>query len=334
MSTLAQKLDEVRNAAAIAKKLTPAMVRAMTAPSMTDSDGIWPREWVVANESSPGSLTVYAKVNTTVALMARELLAAGRYNEAGNVGHDFTDLGLIVRDVLVRGAEVLLEETRQEYEIANATEQQVCVTCEQPIALAAGAQTRYVHAIDADFYRSIGDHEAEPRPAQQASTEVSGIRYVVETRPSINRDQAWRPEGGYHTKEAAARNAERIAKNRLACDVRVIVPGRERGDVLRVVGYRAGEQPESQNHAANGFNELVAELLPSADDKAELDAAWDALEASPAPAPLRNDGGDFPALSSRLGGLLSMPVKPREPEVVASIEPPPDQRNHNGGSDE
>lgn len=117
MSTLAQKLDEVRTAAAIAKKLTPAMVRVMTAPSVTDPGGVWPREWVVASESSPGSLTVYAKVNTTVALMARELLATGRYNEAGNVGHDFTDLGLLVRDVLVRGAETLLEETRKEYAV-------------------------------------------------------------------------------------------------------------------------------------------------------------------------------------------------------------------------
>jgi hypothetical protein len=115
MSILAQKLDEVRTAATIAKKLSPAMVRVMTAPSVTDQDGIWPREWVVANETSPGSLTVYAKVNTTVALMQRELLAAGRYNEAGNVGHDFTDLGLLVRDVLVRGAEVLLAETREKY---------------------------------------------------------------------------------------------------------------------------------------------------------------------------------------------------------------------------
>lgn len=115
MSTLAQKLDEVRSAAIIAKKLTPAMVRVMTAPSVTDQDGIWPREWAVANETSPGSLTIYAKVNTTVALKARELLDVGRYNEAGNIGHDFTDLGLLVRDVLVRGAEVLLEETRKEY---------------------------------------------------------------------------------------------------------------------------------------------------------------------------------------------------------------------------
>lgn len=115
MSILAQKLDEVRNAATIAKKLSPAMVRAMTAPSFTDQDGIWPREWVVANETAPGSLTVYAKVNTTVALMQRELLAGGRHNEAGNVGHDFTDLGLLVRDVLVRGAEVLLEETLKAY---------------------------------------------------------------------------------------------------------------------------------------------------------------------------------------------------------------------------
>lgn len=162
MSILAQKLDEVRTAATIAKRLTPAMVRAMTAPSITDPGGVWPREWVVANESSPGSLTVYAKVNTTVALKARELLAAGRYNEAGNVGHDFTDLGLLVRDVLVRGAEVLLEETRKEYET----------------------------------------------------------------------------------------------------------------------------------------------------DRTET-------------APLRNDGGDFPALSSRLGGLLSMPVKPREPKVTSVETPPP-----------
>lgn len=115
MSALAARLEEVRNAAAIAKKLSPAMARAITAPSVSESEP-QAREYVVANESEVGSLTLYTKMNTLNALLTRGLLGGHRFPDDLNVlGKDFTDLGLLVRDVLVRGADVLLaEETYSE----------------------------------------------------------------------------------------------------------------------------------------------------------------------------------------------------------------------------
>lgn len=47
----------------------------------------------------------------------------------------------------------------------TTTDQRVCVTCEQPITLAAGSQLRYVHANNGDFYRFVGDHTAQPKLA-------------------------------------------------------------------------------------------------------------------------------------------------------------------------
>jgi hypothetical protein len=116
MSILAAKLDEIRTAAAIAKKLSPAMQKAMTAPTFAlDVVG---KPHVVEGES--GALALRnVQVNTVCALIDRGLVNTLQYDEGGMTkSNSFTELGLLARGVLLRGADVMLEEGRQ----AAATE--------------------------------------------------------------------------------------------------------------------------------------------------------------------------------------------------------------------
>jgi hypothetical protein len=116
MSILAAKLDEIRTAAAIAKKLSPAMQKAMTAPTFAlDVVG---KPHVVEGED--GALALRnVRVGTVCALIDRELVNTLQYDEGGMTkSNSFTELGLLVRDVFLRGADVMLEEGRQ----AAATE--------------------------------------------------------------------------------------------------------------------------------------------------------------------------------------------------------------------
>lgn len=58
-----------------------------------------------------------------------------------------------------------MRENAEGCHVDGTADQRVCVVCEQPVALAAGQQTHYVHADNATFYRHIGDHEAQPKLA-------------------------------------------------------------------------------------------------------------------------------------------------------------------------
>lgn len=113
MSTLAAKLDEIRRAAAIAKKLSPAMQKAMTAPTFAlDVVG---KPHVVEGENGVLALR-NVRVGTVCALIDRGLANILQYDEGGMTkSNSFTELGLLVRDVLLRGADVVLEETRDAY---------------------------------------------------------------------------------------------------------------------------------------------------------------------------------------------------------------------------
>jgi hypothetical protein len=111
MSILAAKLDEIRTAAAIAKKLSPAMQVAMKTRETEVHEAV--RIWAAKNEN--GDLSLFAvNAGTTAALVKRELLHPLRsQNEFHIEHHVFTDLGLLVRDILLHGAEAVLDDVRR-----------------------------------------------------------------------------------------------------------------------------------------------------------------------------------------------------------------------------
>jgi hypothetical protein len=107
MSILARDVNQVRDAAAIAKKLSPPMRAVLSAPE-SDVSSIGMRV-----ESVDKRLAVFgAKANTACALIVRDLMTALQYRD-GTPYHFLTEQGALVRRVLVEGIDKVLAEANQ-----------------------------------------------------------------------------------------------------------------------------------------------------------------------------------------------------------------------------